>query len=186
MKAVALSVLLLGVCACQPVATTTSAPAIDELGNATYSGIYEQPVTLSNGRYSGEPFVQGGASRPTVGLVIDFRLTGDLDGDGRDEAVVELWENSGGSGTNNYLAVMAREAVGVVNLATGWLGNRVQLRAGRIIDRTIEVDVLQHGPEDAMCCPTQLATRSLIVDGHELQTVNEQIIGTLPVNTTNQ
>ena len=48
-------------------------------GNATYSGIYEHTITLRDGRWEGEPFIKGGASRPAVGLVEDFSLTGDLD-----------------------------------------------------------------------------------------------------------
>ena len=77
------------------------APTAFELAHATYSGIMDEPVTLTGGRWEGEPFVEGGASRPTVGLVDHFILTGDLDGDGLDEAVTFLWESSGGSGNSS-------------------------------------------------------------------------------------
>ncbi|NNK99209.1 MAG: META domain-containing protein [Xanthomonadales bacterium] len=47
-------------------ATTT----LEDLKNATYTGIEAQPVTLSGGRWEGSPHVEGGASRPTVGLMV--------------------------------------------------------------------------------------------------------------------
>jgi hypothetical protein len=36
------------------------------LAETTFAGIYDEPVRLHRGRYEGEPFVDGGASRPTV------------------------------------------------------------------------------------------------------------------------
>jgi hypothetical protein len=51
-----------------------------ELANATYTGTEEGPVTLVKGRWEGESYVEGGSSRPAVGLVEDFYLFGDLDG----------------------------------------------------------------------------------------------------------
>ncbi|MEA3231645.1 MAG: hypothetical protein U9Q05_07825, partial [Thermodesulfobacteriota bacterium] len=92
-------------------------------GNATYSGIYAHAITLKNGRWEGEPFIDGGASRPTVGLVEDFSLTGDLDGDGEMEHIVVLWENSGGTGKPNYLAVMGEKEGRLVNLSTTLIGD---------------------------------------------------------------
>ena len=85
------------------------APTPSELAHATYSGVMNEPVTLISGRWEGEPYVDGGASRPAVGLVEHFILPGDLNGDGLDEAVTLLWESSGGSGNRLYLAVVARQ-----------------------------------------------------------------------------
>ncbi|MCB0173146.1 MAG: LysM peptidoglycan-binding domain-containing protein, partial [Anaerolineae bacterium] len=86
--------------------STTAAPAetsvltIDQLANATYTGIYDdQEVTLTDGQYEGEPFVEGGASRPTVNFNPNDVAFGDLNGDGVEDAAVLLSENSGGSGT---------------------------------------------------------------------------------------
>ena len=132
----------------------------DDLANATYVGIYDHPVTLTAGRWEGEPFVAGGAARPTAGLVEDFVLVGDLDGDGSDETAVLVWQSGAGSGTYSYLAVMGRRDESVVNLGTAPVGDRVQLRAGRIVSGRIQLDVVQQGPNDAACCPTQTVTRS--------------------------
>ena len=141
------------------VAEESAPPSLEELASATYTGIYEEAITLVEGRWQGEVFVEGGASRPSAGLVDHFALIGDLDGDGREETTVLLWESSGGSGNRLYLAVTGRRHRDIVNLRTALVGDRVQVRSGRIADGRIELDVVQTGPEDAMCCPSQLATR---------------------------
>jgi len=145
-----------------PVAAAV--PTTEQLANMTYTGLFEKPITLKNGRWEGETFVAGGASRPAVGLVEDFILTGDVDGDENDEAVVLLWETSGGSGTFDYIAVVGMRDDAPYNLGSALIGERVQVRAGRIIGNRIELDVIEAGPEDAACCPAQKATRSLSVD----------------------
>lgn len=38
----------------------TAGLTVAQLANATYSGIYDEPVTLTDGVYEGEPFVEGG------------------------------------------------------------------------------------------------------------------------------
>ena len=83
-----------------------AAPTREELGNATYQGVEEAggPVTLVNGRWVAKPYVEGGASRPSVTLTRDFLLAGDLDGDRREEAVALLVATTGGTGETVYLA----------------------------------------------------------------------------------
>jgi heat shock protein HslJ len=154
-----------------------AAPTAEQLANMTYTGIFDQPVTLVNGRCEGEPFVAGGASRPSVGLVEDFILTGDVDGDGSDEAVVLLWETSGGSGTYDYLAVVGARDGAPWNLGAALIGERAQVRAGRIIGNRIELDVIEAGPDDAACCPSQKATRSWSIDASGLHVNATKITG---------
>lgn len=132
-------------------------PTLEELANATYVGVFDRPVTLVDGRWEGASYVDGGASRPSAGLVENFVLIGDLSGDGRDEAAVLLWESSGGSGTRNYLAVMTRVGDAIVNLGAALVGDRVQVKAGFIVDGMITLDLIQAGPGEAACCPTQKA-----------------------------
>jgi heat shock protein HslJ/uncharacterized membrane protein len=158
---------------------TDVAPTLDELANASYQGIYEEPVRLADGVYEGEPFAEGAASRPRVELVRDFRLTGDVDGEGGEEAVVLLSETSGGSGTRIYLAVVGRREETIVNLATVLIGDRTQIRAARLSDNRVELDVVQPGPEDAACCPSQKASRTWIWRGSELRESRPEITGTL-------
>jgi heat shock protein HslJ len=161
----------------------TGAPSLAELASATYEGVYDEAVTLVEGRWEGEPFVEGGASRLSAGLVDHFALIGNLNGDDREETAVLLWESSGGSGTRLYLAVMGRRHRDIVNLGTALVGDRVQVRSGGIRDNRIELDVVQAGPGDAMCCPSQLATRRWTLGEGGLVESEATITGTLSLES---
>jgi heat shock protein HslJ len=151
-------------------APPTGPPTAEELGAATYSGFEStaQPVALANGVWEGTPFVEGGASRPVVTLLRGSRVTGDVDGDGEDEAIVLLAENSGGSGTLLHIAVVDREGPEVVNTATRVLGDRVQVRDLAVEDGGLRIDVVRTGPRDPACCPGELATYRWLVAGSGL------------------
>jgi len=173
---IAAAAAVLGAFAATPAG---AAPTLEQLGNIAYKGIFEHAVTLKNGHWVGEPFVAGGRSRPAVGLIDDFILTGDLNGDGKDEAVVLLWENTGGSATYKYIAVTSMRDDKPYTLDTALIGERVQVRAGRIVGNRIELDVVQQGPRDAACCPSQTATRYWDFDASGLHVNPSRITGTL-------
>jgi uncharacterized membrane protein len=160
-KGLCAPVFLLGLAlaGCSGIAGTKAEPVIDPLRNATYQDVLQHPVTLADGRYEGEPFVPGAASRPVITLVPDVRATGDLTGDGTDEAVVVLAHNAGGSGVFMYLAVMSDPGGSPRNIATFSLGDRVRVADVAVVDGRIAAELLEHGPDDAMCCPTQAVHR---------------------------
>jgi flagellar basal body P-ring protein FlgI len=64
--------------------------------------------------------------------------------------------------------VFARTRVGIDNRSTVLIGDRVKLREVRISEGQVEVDVVEHDPNDAMCCPTVEATRVWGYDGRRL------------------
>lgn len=169
-------VFTLGVLAALPA---DAVPTTGQLANMAYTGIFKNPVTLKNGRWEGEPFMAGGNSRPAVELVKDFMLTGDLDNDGRDEAVVLLRESSGGSGSYYYIAVVGMRDGKPFNPGTALIGDRVQVRDGRIDGNRIELDVVEPGPRDASCCPSQKTTRSWTLDATGLHVNTPRNTGTL-------
>lgn len=162
-----------------PLFAGTDSDLKTSLANASYQGIEDSPVQLEKGRWEGKPYVEGGASRPSVGLVEDFSLQGDLDDDGEPETVVVLWQSSGGSGNFQYVAVMKNREGALLNIATTPVGDRVQVRAGAILDGVINLDVVQQGEGDAACCPSQLARRSWMLDGSQLNEQELQIEGVL-------
>ena len=184
----AATIALIGVaCACQPPnihdnSLNTSAksppPTLAELENLTYKdiGTEESAVTLTDGEWQGQPFVDGGASRPRVGLVRDFLLSGDLNGNGAEEAVVVLWSNSGGSGTFDYLAAVGRDKSGTaLNLATAALGDRVKIRSANIdAGGMVIINTIQAGPDDAACCPGQKFERTFMLDQNALNEVSSK------------
>lgn len=166
-----------------PSATALTAPTVAEAAVASYSGIYPSPVTLTDGRYEGTPFEEGGASRPRVDLIDDLMLTGDLDDDGQNETVVLLAGSSGGSGSFTYIAALKRQGSTVVNIGTAPLGDRVQIRKLELESGVIVVDLVQAGPEDAACCPSQLATRRWRLTGGGLEEGPAEVSGNLSTDT---
>ena len=156
-----------------PAAVEHGAPTLSELAGATYFQLWDEPVTLVDGHWRGPAYAQGAASAPTIGLFPDFRLTGDLNGDGRDEAVVLLWSNSGGSGSFDFVVVMGRDGAGEpANIATAALGDRVKIRAGSIDSGQIVLDVIQAGPGDAACCPGQRFRRTFVLENSALKEIS--------------
>jgi heat shock protein HslJ len=150
----------------EPTKAVMRAPTLKELKNASYSGIegVKGPVKLVDGKWKGRPYGKGSVSRPVVSFVGDLRVTGDLDGDGTEEAVVLLNHAPGGTGQLLYLAVMARKKSKIENLATTLIGDRVQVRDVRIEQNRVLVDVVQAGPKDAMCCPGEVTTRGWVLE----------------------
>lgn len=123
-------------------------------GRATYSGILDEAITLIDGQYQGEPFMEDGASRPTVTLLTDPIAYGDLDGDGQDDAAVLLVYDSGGSGSFLYLAVVATGQDEPANAKAIFLGDRTQVRKMSTNNGQLLADLLTHAPDDPACCPT--------------------------------
>lgn len=171
-RAIRLSVVIAAATGCAggvpATAPDAAALAVERLQAATYRGILDDPVTLAHGRYEGDPLVAGAASRPVVRLVPAMTARGDLTGDGVEEAVVVLAHNAGGSGMFVYLAVMRASRRGPDNIATVSLGDRVKVIAVGIEDGRLEAELVEHGPEDPMCCPTRQAERAWRFDADEL------------------
>jgi heat shock protein HslJ len=158
----------------KPAAASTIDPA-----NATYTGVYDDPVTLEDGVYEGEPFVEDSPMRPRLELVEGPRIDTDLDGDGTQETAVLLTENSGGTGHFLYVAVLNTEEGEVRNSGTILVGDRVQIRRFYIDGGQIALDVVQGGPNDAACCPTENATHTFTYADGRLTAGEVNVTGTL-------
>jgi len=163
--------------------SASAVSALVDLQNLRYSGLGDAPgvVTLIDGRWEAGPAI--GASSAVVTLDADFRLVGDLDGDGLDDAVVLLTYSTGGTGAWSYLAVVAR-ATGVLrNVATVALGDRVQVRSARIAGGTLSVSTVRAGPNDAACCPGELGEQQWALVGGRLVLLGNVTAGRLSLAT---
>jgi heat shock protein HslJ len=124
-----------------------------------FEGIAEL-VQLQQGKWEGSPWVEGAAARPQIILLDGMEATGDLDEDGIPESVVLLNLAMGGTGQLLYLATIPRDADSNSAIPVTEVGDRVKIRAIDISGGRLSLDVLQAGPEDAMCCAGELATRT--------------------------
>ena len=155
------------------------------LENAEYQSIYTETITLQDGVYEGAPFVEGGAARPRVELIEPLIRLGDLNGDGVDDAVVVLVENSGGSGVFNYLAAVVDDAGEPSNVSTTLIGDRTQIKALQIVDGQIVLDIVTQGPDDAQCCPSLLVHQLYALENDELVQVSSEEQGMVSLDNLN-
>ena len=140
------------------------------------------PVKLTDGVYEGPPYVAGGASRPRTILIERTMRRGDLDGEAGDEVAVLLSSSSGGSGEFIHLAAFANDAGAARNVGTAAVGDRVDLIRMDIAARNIVLDVVEAGPTDAMCCPTQLTRKKYRLQSGRLEHVSNDPLGTLSLS----
>ncbi|MFN8458366.1 MAG: hypothetical protein U0401_27550 [Anaerolineae bacterium] len=145
------------------------------LRNATYQVGLNEPITatLTNGQYL-DP-----ANSLTVTLG-DLVAYGDFTGNGQDEAVVFVVSNYGGTGQFHDLVVMTDQNGVPTQLASAPLGDRVQVHSISVKKDLIVVDMVQAGPNDAACCPTQEVVKVFGLKDGQLQELSSQEVGAAP------
>jgi len=166
-KLVAGAAMLALLLACSP-APPAGVPTTEQLKNTTYHAVLDEPVTLSDGVYEGSPHTNMSASRPTVRLLESPIVSGDVTGNGLDEAVVMLATNTGASGVFFHLAVVRNQGGAPQHIGMIPLGDRVKVNSLEVVDGTIVVNLVEHGPGDPMCCPTLAVHREWKLQGGEL------------------
>jgi len=158
------------------------APTIDQLRAATVSGVFEAPVTLAGGKYEGAPAEAGGSSRPSLQLWDSTFHTGDMDGAEGSEAVVMLSSSSGGSGEFVHVAVFGTRDGTVTNLGTASVGDRTRLQSLWLERGKVLMDVIEAGPDDAACCPTQVARKTYGFEGGQFKQLSSEVRGVLALS----
>ncbi|MEZ4864285.1 MAG: META domain-containing protein [Caldilineaceae bacterium] len=172
-------VFLLAIAACTPIVAPTGEPAaaagsisgtaetlsIQALKNATYSGIYDDPITLTDGVYE--------ESDPPVSVRYrdNATLFGDLDGDGVDDAVVFLLDSGGGSATFTYVAAQLNQNGEPVDGGAVMVEDRTQVRSVTIEERQIAVEFTTAGPGDGACCPSHMVQKTYALQEGQLAEV---------------
>ncbi len=142
---------------------------IEALRNAEYQSEFPASgkAKLTDGTYQ-EAIVPGSASK--LNLILSEHVAfGDLNGDGAADAAVVLIADPGGSGTFRHLAAVVSEQGQLQHVASAFLGDRVKVESLAIQDGEIVVQMIAHGPNDGLCCPTQKVTRVLRLTGDALE-----------------
>ncbi|MBC8492664.1 MAG: hypothetical protein H8D43_02670 [Chloroflexi bacterium] len=142
---------------------------VEMLKNAEYHSEWpaEGVAKLTDGEYQ-EEIVPGAASKLIIVVYPDMHAFGDLNGDGVDDAAVVLATSGGGSGTFISLEAVINDKGTPKHVASAKLGDRAQVKSVVIESGEITVDMVTHGPEDPMCCPTVEATQKYKLQGDTL------------------
>lgn len=158
------------------------APTAEQLRTATVSGVFEAPVTLAGGVYEGAPDEAGAASRPRLQLWESTLHSGDMDGAEGSETVVVLGSTTGGSGEFVHVAVFGTRDGAVANLGTAPVGDRTRLQSLWLERGKVLMDVIEIGPNDAACCPTQVARKTYGFEGGEFKQLSSEVRGVLALS----
>jgi heat shock protein HslJ len=143
------------------------------LRSAIISGIEDTEVELRDGVWEGEPYDEGAASRPRVGLIEEFALRGGFTSPESEQVAVLTWQSSGGSGTLLWLAILESAPGHPRSVATTLIGDRVQVIDFSVEDGELTLELIAAGPDDAACCPGQHERRSYRMSGSSLAGSNE-------------
>lgn len=147
----------------------------EALRNMEYKSEWTQSGTalLTDGEYREQ--AAPGSATETVVMLTDYVAYGELNG--QPAAAAILVTDPGGSGTFYDLTVVIDQDGQPVNVATASLGDRAQINSLTIEDNQIIVDMITHGPNDPMCCPTQQVVQIYELQGDQLLRISSETIG---------
>ncbi len=153
------------------------------LGNLTYNGVLpDAPITLTDGigayeeESSGDPFVR---------LADHFIATGDLNGDGTEDAAAFLVDTTTGSGNFVYLVAVLDVWTAPAPLEALLIGDRTPVKSLTITGDQITTEFITHGPDDVMCCPTLKVRKEFGVENGRLAENNSEELGTVSLADLN-
>jgi hypothetical protein len=159
-------VLLISACAPALAPTPPAALTLSALRNAAYRSPDWGSFELVEGVYLRPPS-NPGESPDTYRTELHEPLArGDLNGDGAEDAVVFLSTQNGGTGHFVELAAVVNRGGFPDNVSIVYLGDRVGIEGVRVEDGVIVLDIRVQGPNDPLCCASQLETwRFHLVNG---------------------
>jgi hypothetical protein len=136
------------------------------------NGIYRSPdwgeFQLSDGIYYRTPPNPQESPEAYTTHLLDTILYDDINGDGVEDAVVFLSTQNGGTGHFLEMAAVLNLGESARNISTLYLGDRVILESGSIQDGLITLKLRVQGPNDALCCPSQIETQTFHLDNGQL------------------
>lgn len=190
-----LLIIILTINACAPLVAATPAPlpatepAISvvvapsqiptvEERNLTLSldilrfGVYHSPdwgeFQLSDGIYYRTPPTSQESPENYTTRLLENVLYGDLNLDGLEDAVVFIYTQNGGTGRFVEMAAVLNLNGSARNISTLYLGDRVIVESGAVQDGLITLNLRVQGPNDGLCCPSQIVTWNFHLDNGQL------------------
>lgn len=136
------------------------------LSNMIVVGMTAPSLRLNDGAWTSQRSANNG-DQPVEVTLLD-NATREVMLDGRVATVTLLSEWSGGTGVWVYLGVVVDTPQGN-QIAAASVGDRVQIVKLDTAGANIELLVVEAGPNEPMCCPATLRTRSWHLDGSTLQ-----------------
>jgi heat shock protein HslJ len=130
-------------------------------------------VHFSNGEYR-ESSAPGSGSQLIVKLA-DKRAFGKLDG--KEAGAVIVVTDPGGSGNFYDLALLVKTEQVWINQDVAFLGDRIKIHSLAVVNNEIAVDMTNHGPADAMCCPTRHVVQRYVLEENRLVKASEEVRG---------
>jgi hypothetical protein len=159
----------------QPTATQQ---VMSEARNFTLSldilryGAYRSPdwgeFQLSDGIYYRTPPTSQESPETYTTRLLDTVLYGDINLDGFEDAVVFLSTQNGGTGHFVEIAAVLNLNGSARNVSTLYLGDRIVVESGAVQDGLITLNLRVQGPNDGLCCPSQIATWNFHLDSGQL------------------
>jgi heat shock protein HslJ len=155
----------------------------EALKNAAYSGIFEDhPIALTDGLAH---YDDGGSQLPYVSLV-DHRIpAGDLNGDGAEDAVVLLVDNTSGSGDFVYLAPVLNVLTKPTPLQAFLIGDRIPVKSLVIQGGQVIAELIAPGPGDPACCPSWNVRKIYSLENNRLVERSSQELGKVSLDDLN-
>jgi putative hemolysin len=141
-----------------PAAIQPADLTLASLQNARFHSPDWGDFQLVDGVYHRPPSAPGESPDTNLTQMLEIVAYGDLNADGVRDAVVFLSTQTGGTGHFREMAAMLNRGGQPYNVSTVSLGDRVVIESAQVSSGLITLDMRVHGPNDGLCCPSQLET----------------------------
>jgi len=142
--------------------------SLSVLQNSKYNSPDWGEFQLKDGIYYRPPLTSQESPESYTTQIQEQVFYGDINMDGIEDALVILKTQNGGSGHFIELAAMLNQNGSAYNVSTVYLGDRVIVESGKVGSGTIELNMRVQGPDDGLCCPSQVVSWHFVLNGDQL------------------
>ncbi len=167
-----------------PVADPSEAPALAGiLGSLSYAGLFpDGPITLVDGYAA---YDDGSSGTPYVQLMDQLIATGDLDGDGTEDAVALLTDNSSGSGNFVYTVVVLDALANPAPTEALMIGDRIQVKSLAVDGGQVVADLVAQGPDEPLCCASWNVRKVFALENGQLVEQSSEDVSRVSIDDLN-